>query len=293
MSGDVSARPGPKTRGTRARSGVPARGTSLRYGVLIAMAVMVLLPFAGIVLAALHPQDEQVGGLSIPGDWSWGNFQEAWERGNFGNLMRSSLLIAVCVVPLAVTLATLAAYGLTVLKAWGNRTLSAGFVLGLTLPVELVVVALYYNLREIGLTDSYIGIILAEVALFMPFGVYWMQSHFSAIPGELVEAARVDGARDLSVLVRVLLPISWPAITTLCVLYFMWSWNQFLLVLVMMQDPDRRTAPTGLGLFVGQYSTNIPLLAAASLIVIAPIVLVYLTFQRSFVNGITQGAIKS
>ncbi|MEU0568166.1 carbohydrate ABC transporter permease [Nonomuraea sp. NPDC005983] len=267
-------------------------GVGARYAILIVLAVMVLLPFAGIILAALHSPGAQISGLSIPGRWSWENFTLAWERGNFSNLMLSSVLIAVCVVPLTLVLATLAAYGLTIVKVWGNRTLSTGFVLGLTLPVELVVVALYFNLREVGLTDSYLGIVLAEAALFMPFGVYWMQAHFSGVPSALVEAARIDGARDLVVLVRVLLPISWPAITTLSVLYFMWSWNQFLLVLVMMQDPDRRTAPSGLGLFVGQYATDIPLLAAASLIVIAPIVLVYLTFQRSFVNGITQGAIK-
>lgn len=91
---------------------------------------------------------------------------------------------------------------------------------------------------------------------------------------------------------RINLPISLPAATTLTVLVFMWSWNQFLLVLVMMQDPTMRTAPTGLGLFVGRYGTDIPVLAAASLIVIAPIVVVYLAFRSSFVSGITQGVIK-
>ncbi|MEU8364720.1 carbohydrate ABC transporter permease [Nonomuraea sp. NPDC048882] len=267
-------------------------GVSLRYGVLVLLAVMVLVPFAGIVLAALHPSGAQLDGLSIPDRWSWETFALAWERGNFTNLMRSSVLIAVCVVPLSVVLATLAGYGLAVLRVWGHRTLSFAFVMGLTLPIEVIVVALYFNLREVGLTDSYVGVILAEAALFMPFGVYWMQTHFSNVPEELVEAARIDGARDLVVLARVLLPISWPAVTTLSVLYFMWSWNQFMLVLVMMQDPDRRTAPSGLGLFVGQYTTDIPLLAAACLIVIAPIVVVYLLFQRSFVSGITQGAIK-
>jgi raffinose/stachyose/melibiose transport system permease protein len=126
----------------------------------------------------------------------------------------------------------------------------------------------------------------------MPFGVYWMQNHFAAVPRELLEAARVDGARSFAILVRILLPISWPAVTTLGVLYFMWSWNQFLLVIVLMQDPDRRTAPAGLGFFVGQYSTDIPLLSAASLIVIGPIVVLYLLFQRNFVSGLTQGAVK-
>lgn len=272
----------------RARIGT----TTARYVLLVAMTAIVLVPFLGIILAALHPADSQVGGLSLPPRFSWENFAIAWDQANFDNLVGSSVLIAVCVVPLALVLATLAAYGLQVLKAPGARFITPAFVFGLTIPVELVVVALYFNLRDIGLSNSYIGVILAETALFMPFGIYWMQTHFSTVPLELVEAGRIDGARDLTVLLRVLLPVSWPAITTLAVLYFMWSWNQFLLVLVLMQDPDKRTAPAGLGYFVGQYSTNIPLLSAASIIVIAPIVIIYLIFQRNFVAGITQGAIK-
>lgn len=267
-------------------------GTALRYGLLSLMALLVLLPFVGIVLAALHPSGSQVAGVGLPEQWSWENFRLAWEAGGFDDLMRSSLIISGAVVPLTVLFATMAGFALSILQVWGGRYLSLGFVLGLTVPVELLVIALYYNLREVGLTDAYLGVVLAEVALFLPFGVYWMQSHFAGVPRELVEAARMDGARNRTVLWRVLMPISWPAVTTLTVLVFMWSWNQFLLVLVMMQDPSMRTAPTGLGLFVGQYGTDVPLLAAASLIVIAPIVVVYLVFQRSFVSGITRGAVK-
>lgn len=270
----------------------PVVSTSLRYAVLIAMTVVVIVPFVGIILAALHPADGQVRGLTIPAELSWENFVLAWDGANFDRLIGSSVLIAVCVVPLALVMATLAAYALAILKVPGNRFITPAFVFGLTLPVELVVVALFFNLRSVGLLDSYVGVILAEAALFMPFGIYWMHAHFSSVPMELVEASRIDGARDFVVLARVLLPISWPAITTLAVLYFMWSWNQFLLVLVLMQDPNKRTAPAGLGYFVGQYSTNIPLLSAASLIVIAPIVIMYLVFQRSFVSGLTQGAVK-
>jgi ABC-type glycerol-3-phosphate transport system permease component len=263
-----------------------------RYLVLTGMAVAVLLPFVSIVLAALHPSGSQISGLSLPESWTGSNFADAWRAANFSNLVMSSLIIAAGVVPLALVLATLAAYSLATLNPLGGRAISIGFVLGLTLPIELVVIPLYFDLRQLGLTNSYLGVILAETALFMPFGVYWMQTHFASIPGELLEAARVDGARSFTVLARVLMPISWPAVTTLGLLYFMWSWNQFLLVIVLMQDPDMRTAPSGLGFFVGQYSTNIPLLSAASLIVIGPIVVLYLIFQRNFVSGITQGAIK-
>lgn len=263
-----------------------------RHLVLVLMATAVLLPFVSIVLAALHPSGAQISGLSLPGEWSWSNFADAWREANFSRLVLSSLIIAGGVVPLALVLAILAAYSLATLDPPGRRVMSVAFVLGLTLPIELVVVALYFDLQQVGLTNSYLGVILAEAALFMPFGVYWMQNHFASLPPELLEAARVDGARSFTILLRVLLPISWPAITTLGLLYFMWSWNQFLLVIVLMQNPDLRTAPSGLGFFVGQYSTNIPLLSAASLIVIGPIVLLYLVFQRNFVSGLTQGAIK-
>ena len=267
-------------------------GLSFRYVVLSILAVLILLPFVSIVLAALQAPGSTVVGLKVPDEWHWENFALAWEQGNYGNLMRSSFIISGSVVPLVLLCATLAGYALAVLKPWGSKQLSLFFVLGLTLPVELIVIALYFNLRNIGLTNNYLGVILAEVALFLPFGVYWMQSHFSSIPDELVEAGRIDGARDLSVLRRILLPISWPAVTTLAVLVFMWSWNQFLLVIVLMQDPSMRTAPGGLGFFVGQYSSNIPLLSAAAIITIVPIVVVYLLFQRNFISGISQGAIK-
>lgn len=267
-------------------------GLVLRYVVLAILALVILLPFVSIVLAAFHESGSTIAGLALPAEWHWENFALAWEQGDYGNLMTSGFIISVSVVPLVAVCATLAGYALAVLKAWGSRQFSVYFVLGLTLPVELIVIALYFNLQNVGLTNNYLGVILAEVALFLPFGVYWMQSHFASLPEELTEAARTDGARDLTVLLRVLLPISWPALTTLCVLVFMWSWNQFLLVIVLMQDPSMRTAPGGLGFFVGQYSTNIPLLSAATLITIAPIVVVYLIFQRNFISGISQGAIK-
>lgn len=263
-----------------------------RYLVLTVLAVAVLLPFAGVTFAAFHPSGEPIAGLSWPSEWTWSNLVEAWQEAGFNQLVANSFIVAAGVVPLSLVLATLAAYSLATLNPFGGRVLSVAFVLGLTLPIELVVVALYFDLSQVGLTNSYLGLILAETALFMPFGVYWMQTHFAALPTELLDAARVDGARSLTILTRVLLPISWPALTTLGVLYFMWSWNQFLLVIVLMQDPAMRTAPTGLGLFVGQYSANIPLLSAASLIVIGPIVILYLIFQRNFVSGITQGAVK-
>jgi ABC-type glycerol-3-phosphate transport system permease component len=263
----------------------------VRHIILVLFAIAFLIPFVGIILSAFRG-DGETSGFELPKVWTLDNFALAWDQGRFAELTVSSAIVAAIVVPSTLVLATLAGYGLAVLRPRGHKGMTTAFVVGLTLPTELVIIALYYNLDAIGFTNNYIGIALAEVALFLPFSVYWMHTHFAGIPRELIESGRIDGASSWRILRELLLPISKPALTTLTVLLFIWAWNQFLIVLVLMQSPTKRTAVAGLGYFVGEYGTNIPLLAAASLIVIAPVVVVYLFFQRSFVAGITQGAIK-
>lgn len=267
-------------------------GTATSYAVLLGMAAVTLLPFVSIVLASLQPPGTLVSGLSLPTDPSLESFRQAWTTASFGSLLWSSVRICVGVVPIAMTCATLAGYALGTMRVPGGSAIFGGFLLGLTLPVELIVIPLYFDLRSVGLTNSAWGVILAESALFMPFGVFWMRTHFRGVPRELIEAAEIDGASSFTVLRRVLLPISGPALSTMAVLFFMWSWNQFLLVLILIQDPNRRTAPAGLGFFVGQYSSDVPVLCAGTLIVIIPILVVYLVFQRTFISGMLQGAVK-
>lgn len=271
----------------------PSRAeTMLSYAVLVAMAAAVILPFLSIVLAALQPSGSPVTGLSVPTDPHWGNFAAAWTDAGFGQLMVNGAVIALGVVPMSVVLATLAGYALGTMRLSGSGVVFGLFLLGLTLPVELVIIPLYYDLRLIGLTNSFWGVILAESAAFMPFGVFWMRAHFLATPRTLIEAAEIDGASTARTLWSVLLPLARAPMSTLAVLYFMWSWNQFLLVLVLIQDPDKRTATAGLGFFVGQYTTNVPLLAAGTVVVLFPICVIYLVFQRHFIRGMLQGAFK-
>lgn len=262
------------------------------YVLLIGMALATLLPFLSILIASFQPSGALVAGIGWPDSLSFSSFQEAWTTAGFGSLLINSLIIAVAVVPISVLLSTLAGYALAVLRVPAGKAIFGFFLLGLTLPVELIVIPLYFDLRGVGLTDSYWGVILSESALFMPFGIFWMRTHFRATPRELIEAAELDGASPRRILRSVLLPLAGPSLSTMAVLFFMWSWNQFLLVLILIQDPEKRTAPAGLGFFVGQYSSNIPVLCAGTIIVLLPIFLVYLAFQRKFIGGMLQGALK-
>ncbi|WP_314414570.1 carbohydrate ABC transporter permease [Streptomyces kroppenstedtii] len=262
------------------------------YALLTVMAIVVVIPFLSVFLASLQPAGTPVVGLTWPERWSWDNYETAWSVAGFSHLIRHSLIIAVGVVPACLVLSALAGYALGTMRLPGGNAMAAFFIAGLTIPVELIVVPLYFDLRSLGLTNSYLGVILVEIALFMPFSVFWMRTHFLSTPTSLVEAARMDGASSATILVRILLPLARPSLMTLGLLVFMWSWNQFLLVLVLIQDTTKHTAPAGLGFFVGQNSTDIPTLAAGTIIVMLPILILFVVFQRSFIAGLLQGAMK-
>jgi len=273
----------------RMRSGAASLAGPVIMG---AFALSVLVPFAGLVLAALNPPGTIVSGLAWPEHPTLATFGDAWSAAGFGGLLRNSAVIVLGVVPLSLVCAILAGYAFATMEFRGRKVLFGFLLLGLTLPYEAAVVPLYYDLRSFGLTDTPLALILALVGLFMPFGAFWMRQQFLAVPAELVEAAALDGANSWTVLWRVLVPCARPALTTLGLLYFLWGWNQFLLALILIQDPAKRTAPAGLGFFVGAYSMDVPMLAAATLIVITPVVLVYLFFQRHFISGMLAGAVK-
>lgn len=283
---------GTHPRGSGPATSRPAAGGVLGTALLVFAGVTVLLPFLAVVSAALQPTSTLAPTLSWPSDPQWGNFAEAWTTASFGSLMRSSAFIALVVVPVAMLSATAAGYALALLDVPYRGAVFALFVAGLTLPYEAIVIPLYFDLRSVGLIDSHWAVILPLCGAFMPFGIFWMRAHFESVPRELVEAAQIDGAGTMRVLWSVLLPTARPALTTLCLLNFMWAWNQFLLALILIRDPSRRTAPSGLGTFVQQYGQNIPLLCAGTLLIITPVVVLYLFFQRHFVAGLLQGAIK-
>lgn len=262
------------------------------YIFLVFSALLVLLPLLSIVSVALQPAGTPVSGLQWPSDPQWGNFASAWTRGKFSQLMLNSTIIALVVVPIGTAVSVLAGYAFGTMKFRGSNILFYIFMIGLVMPFESTVVPLYYNLRAFNLIDSYWGVILPEVALYSAFGIFWMRSFFRSMPPALVDAARIDGATSWRVLTDVLLPLARPAIITLATLFFIWSWNEFLLSIVVLTSPEVQTAPAGLGLFVGQRLSDIPGLSAGAIIISIPILILYVLLNRKIISGLLQGAVK-
>ena len=259
---------------------------------LVLLMLVTLLPFVSLFVTALHKPGTYPGGISWPETPHWDNFILAFQSAKMHELLWSSLLIEVGVVPIAIIIATLAGFALGHLKPSGGRVVFIIFILGLTLPFEGIIVPLYYQMREIGLLNTRWAIILPLIGLFMPFAVTWMRAHFVNMPQDLSEAARVDGANTWQLFWRVHVPLSVPALSSLAILLFLWTWNQFLLAVVLVDRPSQRTMAGALGAFQGQWGTDIPLLCAGSLLILTPTLIVFLVFQRQFVTALLQGSLK-
>lgn len=259
----------------------------LNYVFLGVTSVFVLVPVAWFVLTAMSPQRSGfITGIRLQ------NFADAWQRADLSHTLVASAVITVGAVVLQALLAIFGGYAFGVLGVLGQRLLFPIVLLGLMVSYEAVIVPLYYELRSVGLTDSWLGMILIHAGTSVPFGIFWMRAVFRAGPGSLVDAAQIDGANSWQVLWRVLVPIAKPGILTLCLLNFMWTWNDYFLSLIFLSSPSRTTATVALGNFQGLHSTDVNLLAAASLIVCAPVLVLYLVFQRNFIHGIISGALK-
>jgi raffinose/stachyose/melibiose transport system permease protein len=268
------------------------RETLIGRMVLIIFMLFTLMPLVSMLSTALQPEATIPTGISWPSDPQWHNFVDAFNIANLGTLLWSSVLIILGVVPVSLLFATMAGYGLGVLRVRGGQVAFLLLLLGLTIPLESLIIPLYYQMSDLGLLNTRWALILPLIGLFMPFGVFWMRTHFQSVPADITEAASVDGANSWMAFLRIQVPLAVPALSSLAVLLFLWTWNQFLLAIVLVDDPNQRTMAGALGAFQGRYGTNIVLLCAGSLLIMAPTILVFVIFQRQFVKALLQGSVK-
>ncbi len=261
---------------------------TFNYVVLTLLAVIVLLPVAIFVGAALSP--DRVGRPSLS-SVVWSNFTTAWQDANFSRAMTVSVVITVCAVAGQMALAILGGFGFGVLGVPGAKVLYPLVVLGLMVSTEAIIVPLYYQFRDMGLTNSIPGMILIHLGMGVPFGVFWMRTAFRSLPRSLFESAELDGAGPVRTLSRMAVPLVRPAVVTLGLLSFMWTWNDYFLSLVFLHG-ENLTATVALGVFQGRHLTQFNLMAAGGLIVAAPVLVLYVIFQRRFIAGMLAGALK-
>jgi raffinose/stachyose/melibiose transport system permease protein len=268
------------------------------YVVLIGFSLLALYPMISILFLAFHEKTDLVTGFSLPTTFSFETFRSAWTEGEFAKGMWGSVLVATTVTVVSAALSLLTGYAFGTMRFRGSRALFTLIVVGLIFPYEATVIPLYYDFLNyhpggVSLAGTYWALILPQIGQSVTLGTFWMRAFFLSTPKALVEAGRIDGAGSFRILRSILLPQARPALLTLCLLVFMYTWNEFLLALVLLAGSDNTTAPLGLSFFAGVARASDPTkVAAASVIVAAPVVIVYLFLQRHFIRGVLAGAIK-
>ncbi|MBP2356106.1 multiple sugar transport system permease protein/N-acetylglucosamine transport system permease protein [Kribbella aluminosa] len=258
------------------------------------IALFSIFVLAWIVLAAFKTTDEIFSSpLRLPAVWRWQNFIAAWNESNFGVAFLNTLGLVIATAAATVLLAAPAAYALSRFHVRGSRFITAGFAIGLGIPVQLVVLPLYSALSSVGLVNNFVGLWLIYVATSMPFAVFFLTAFFGSLPREIEEAASLDGASPVRTFWTVMLPLARSGIVTLVILNVIAHWSETTFALVFMQTTVNETLPLALLKFLQrlQYTgADWGQLFAGVVIVLLPILIIYVWLGRRIIEGLTLGA---
>lgn len=261
--------------------------------ILVVVAVVALYPLVFTVLNSLKTRTGYAQNpLGLPLDISFENYAETFVRMDVPRLLLNSIITTGGGLLLSTVAALFIAYAVTKLRIKGGNLIFLFIIAMLVIPSQVVIYPLYETILDLGLGGTYQGLIFSYAAFGLPISTYMLAAFFRAIPDELIEAARIDGAGELRILFQMMLPISTPAIAALSILNFVWMWNDLLLPLVIMGGSDKTTLMVGVALLSGQYDVSIPLISAGLIVALLPVMIVYLLFQRQILSGALAGAVK-
>ena len=268
-------------------------GQVLVWLVTIAIALIVFIPLLWMALSSFKSVDEVLTPVVrwLPSQWHLSNYSQVFSDNQFGVYFKNSVIVSFSVTVMNLLVSSLAGYGLAKFKFPGRTLLLLFFLAILMIPFQVIMSPVYIVVREFGWINTYWGLIIP--AGVSAFGVFFMRQTISTLPDELFEAARLDGAGELLIYIRILLPLSSPSLAALGVLTFLGSWNNLLWPLLVVQSDSLKTLPLGLAqMATGQYGVQYNLLMTGAVISSIPVMLVFLATRSYFVRGIAVGAIK-
>lgn len=260
----------------------------------ILFVVATLAPFAFLTLTSLRTMEDitKNGPLALPSEWVLSNYPRAWELGNFRVYYTNSIKIAIITVAAVLVISLLGAYVFSFLKFPCKSLLFSLILLGLMIPFQQIMIPLFHTLRDVHLLNTHWAVILPQIAMELAFGIFLLRGFMRDLPISLIESARLDGAGEARILWSIVTPLVRPALVSLLIFVAMSSWNNFMLPTIMLQKDALRTVPVGINYFKDQHFTDFPMLCAAANIIIIPIVIIYLIFQKRMIQGMMVGSVK-
>jgi ABC-type glycerol-3-phosphate transport system permease component len=266
---------------------------TLTQVVLIIFAIVSIYPVYYMLITAFKTRQDWIRNqFDFPNPVILDNFRDAFTSGNIPVWFRNSVVVTVVAIVLSTIVSALAAYAIARMRFRGRGTFLNAMIALMVVPPAVLVLPLFLLMVRIKLINTLPSVIIVYVGLLIPFSIYLLVSFFRSLPGELFDAAAIDGCNSFGIFWRIVMPLSGPAMVTLVVVNALWVWNELLVALVFLQGDDVRTLMPGLSLFKGHFTLNEPLIMAGTLIATLPMIVLYLVGQRFFIEGLVAGAVK-
>lgn len=271
--------------------GVFPLATIALYAFLTLYCLASLFPMIWVLLSSFKSNTEIFSAiLALPSSWSFDNYLEAWNGASIGTAMINTIVVTVPTLVIVLLLGSMAAYVLA--RVMPNQWLYNYFVIGITIPVQVIIIPTFVLVRQLGLLNNLFTMVLLYSAGSLPLAVFILTGFMRSIPKELDEAAAVDGASYATTFFRIILPMSRPALAVVGTLTFLYCWNEYLLALVMIASQPLKLLPQAIAALKGQYSVDYGLQMSGLVLAVIPVIIVYIMFQEQFIKGATAGAVK-
>ena len=264
------------------------------FVVLLVITFLWLVPFLQAILTSFRTNEDIMtrGFFSLPSEISFDSFAEAWRRGGLSYYLPNSFIITIPSLIFTLFLSSLSAYALARYRFRGNRALLFLFVGGMMLPFQVLMLPVFRLTDALGLYDTYWGIIAFHTAFQLGFCTFLLRNYMRTVPGEIIEAARIDGCSEFRIWWRIMMPLTVPALAALATLEFTWIFNDYLWAIVLLRSDRLKPVTAGLATLQGQYVMDWTVIISGALLATIPSVLVFIFLQRYFIEGLTLGATK-
>lgn len=265
--------------------------TPLLYAALVVLAALTLLPLVWMVSASVMPTGAATASPRLwPRAVTLEHYRTLFARLNVARAVGNSALLATAVTAISLLVNSLAGYAFAKLRFAGRDRLFRLLLAGLVIPAQVAMLPLFLMLRELGLIDTYWGVIVPGMASI--FGIFLVRQYALSIPQSLLDAARIDGAGELRIFWSIVVPFCSPVLVTLAIFTFMGTWNDFLWPLIVLTGEDRQTLPVALANLAGEHVQDVELMMAGAVLTVLPVVVMFLALQRYYIEGIVSGSVK-
>ncbi len=278
-----------------ARTGGDRAVETTSHVLLSIWSVIVIVPFLWVVLSSFKTTKEILASpFSLPAHWGFGNYAHAWTDAGIRQFFLNTVIVVGVALVLVMLLGAMCAYVLARFTFPGARFIYYLMLVGLTVPIFLAIVPLFFVLKNIGLINTLPGLIMVYVAFALPFTVFFLYAFFKTLPDDVYEAALIDGAGEWRAFFRIMLPMARPGIAAVAIFNFLGLWNQFLLPVALNTDQSRYVLTQGMASFASQagYAVDFGALFAAVVITVVPVLIVYVIFQRRLEGSVSRGTFR-